>query len=112
MLTAAAAPPPSTATPLQSIPLSKLAHLAELDADTLKQQLGLLRQSTQVRACACLQLCSLMPCMLRQAGPCMPALLATACLLRGALAAHGWGDETRNTNHHLSHEPRLVAGPD
>ncbi|PRW58820.1 eukaryotic translation initiation factor 3 subunit L-like [Chlorella sorokiniana] len=31
-----------------SIPISKLAHLAELDADTLKQQLGLLRQSTQV----------------------------------------------------------------
>lgn len=32
----------------QSIPISKLAHLAELDVDTLKQQLGLLRQSTQV----------------------------------------------------------------
>ncbi|PSC76421.1 eukaryotic translation initiation factor 3 subunit L-like [Micractinium conductrix] len=31
-----------------SIPLSKLASLAEIDMDTLKQQLGLLRQSTQV----------------------------------------------------------------
>lgn len=31
-----------------SIPLSKLASLAEVDMDTLKQQLGLLRQSTQV----------------------------------------------------------------
>ncbi|KAL4425846.1 hypothetical protein ABPG75_009862 [Micractinium tetrahymenae] len=31
-----------------SIPLSKLASLAEVDVDTLKQQLGLLQQSTQV----------------------------------------------------------------
>lgn len=34
---------------MQSIPLSKLASLAEVDVDTLKQQLSLLRQSTQVR---------------------------------------------------------------
>lgn len=40
--------PPTLPSYLQSIPISKLGHLAELDADTLKQQLGLLRQSTQV----------------------------------------------------------------
>jgi hypothetical protein len=33
---------------VQSIPTSKLAGLAEMDAGTLKQQLALLRQSTQV----------------------------------------------------------------
>ena len=33
---------------LQSIPLSKLGGLAELDQATLKAQLALLRQSTQV----------------------------------------------------------------
>ena len=35
---------------LQSIPISKLASLAELDTETLKQQLALLKQSTQVRS--------------------------------------------------------------
>ena len=42
-------PFPTTLAVLQSIPLSKLGGLAELDQATLKAQLALLRQSTQVR---------------------------------------------------------------
>ena len=55
---------------LQSIPISKLAGLAELDTATLKQQLGLLRQSTQVRPGGlrrsinvCLCCCVLLACV-------------------------------------------------
>jgi hypothetical protein len=84
---------------LQSIPISKLAGLAELDTATLKQQLGLLRQSTQVRAWAlgqsinlCFYLCRVLLCL-------HPAAPLPAASVRGA----GWSDET-GTDHHLSHD--------
>lgn len=78
---------------MQSIPIAKLAGLAEMDADTLKQQLTLLRQSTQVNA--------------RCNGDVgAAAWCAVSCLPAHRTKHHcGWHDETRKHNHHLSHEP-------